>query len=133
MANERAAKSAAVSCRTALRMPTGSATSSETTIERSESVSVTGKRAAMSWPAGRLVQSEWPRSPRRSPPVHVTYCSTSGRSSPSRARSSAASLPYWNCSSIMSTTSPGIARMMANTKSETRTSVGTTSSSRFSA
>src|SRR5438309_1896312 len=127
----RATKSAGVSWRAADSTPTGRAMTSANVSAKAASVSVTGSRWPISSSTGRRVQSDSPRSPRATWPSQSTYCTYSGRSRPSLARSSARSRAYAFSESMSWTASPGISRGSVKTISEAISSDGIATSSRF--
>ncbi len=82
--------------RTADRMPIGTAIVNEMAIANSDSSSVTGRRASKPSTAGSRVRIDRPKSPCRARPSHLTYCTGTGSSSPSSARTA-----WYICRSLM--------------------------------
>src|SRR5437879_2998766 len=131
MAVLRAKKSASESWRVAEITPTGSAMARAKVSAKPASVSVTGSRWPISSSTGRRVHSDSPRSPRATWPSQSTYCTYSGRSRPSLARSSAMSRAYAFSESMSWTASPGMSRGSVKTISEAISSDGIATSTRF--
>src|SRR2546425_1765123 len=90
---------------------------------RSVSGSVTGRRLRMRRPPGRSYWIDTPRSPRTAPASQSTYCTASGRFSPSASRSRAAASGLPSVPMIRAAGSPGSTRMTTKTSSETNTRV----------
>src|SRR5213594_3827100 len=98
--------------------PTGMAIRSAEESPNTASSNVSGSRWPISSSTGRFVHSDSPRSPRTARPSHSTYCTGSGRSRPSFARSSSRSLAYAFSASMSTTTSPGMSRGSVKTISD---------------
>src|SRR5712691_7527100 len=116
-------------------MPKGMASSTETTVAARASSRDRGRRRSSSSMTGCPVQSELPKSRRSTPHSHVPNCTTKGWSSPSRWRMSASCLgsmlPAWSPPKISRATSPGMTRMITNTRAAAPSKVGTIRRSRF--
>ena len=125
-----APESIAVPRHTAAAMPSGSATSSATNIAAPASSAVAGMREATCETTGSPVRSDVPRSPRTAPDRNPTYCSSSGRSSPSRRRSSSTSACGAVSPSIACAGSPGMRWIREKTRVATPNSTGTVSTRR---
>src|SRR5689334_17460506 len=108
----------------------GSAMTSAISVAYRASSAVSGSRCASSWATGRRVHSDSPRSPRTARPSQPTYCTCSGRSSPSLARSSSMSLAYDVSASMSCTASPGISRGSVKTMNEAMSNDGTATTRR---
>src|SRR6266478_5280424 len=67
--------------RAAARAPAPTPTTTETSVAARARRTVAGRRSATTSVTGRCWRYERPRSPRRRRPIHVAYCTTSGRSS----------------------------------------------------
>ena len=93
---------------------------------------VTAARAPTCAVMERPVSMEVPKSPRTSAPHQSRYCTGSGRSSPSSARSCATRSGGEFTPAITAATSPGRMRNMANTATEMASNATTNSSSRRS-
>ncbi len=84
-------------------------------IENSVRKKVGSARSARAVSTGMLRKIDSPRSPRASWPRKSTYCTASGRSSPSRARNAAMSCCVASGPSMTAAGSPGATRTMTNT------------------
>ena len=116
--------------RTAATTPRGTATVRATSSAPPVSCSVGPRRSAIRPATGSPVLNDRPKSPRNAAPAHVTYCSASGRSRPSRRRIWAAA--SGENSPPMSTASgpPGAKRMRVKRMIETPTSMSAAKPSR---
>src|SRR5262245_10363931 len=116
-------------------MPRGIAISTDTNVAAMASSSESGSRIKSSSMTGHPVQSELPKSNRMTPQSHVPNWTISGWSRPRRWRMSASCLAsIWPPASppkIRSATSPGMTRMITNTRAAAPSRVGTISRSRF--
>ena len=84
----------------------------------SPSSTVAGKRSTTTSRAGDLTRIDWPKSPRSTLPRKTAYCTGSGRSRPSSARTRANSLRGASGGSSSGTGSPD-SRITTNTTVET--------------
>src|SRR5216684_3031207 len=116
-------------------MPRGIEISTETMVARSASSRERGKRISSSSMTGCPVQSDVPKSNRSTPQSHVPNCTYSGSSRPSRWRMAASCFgSMWPAASppkMSRATSPGMTRMIRNTRVAAPSSVGTINRSRL--
>src|SRR5919201_2601999 len=104
------------------------ASTTETIVARTASSRLRGRRISSSSTTGRPVHSEVPKSRCATPQSQLPNCTTSGWSSPSRrcmAASCARSMWPASPPRIRRATSPGMTRMITNTREATPSSVGT--------
>ena len=126
-----AARSIQVLCHTAASRPSARPTTLAITMAVAASSSVLGSCSAISWMTGRRVKIERPKSPATARVTKRTYCSGSGSSRRSWARSSR------SCSGVAlaplrmaSTGSPGSRWTIEKTTTDTPTITGTDSKMR---
>jgi hypothetical protein len=112
-------RSSQVPWRSPARTPEPTPMTTASTIAVSARASVGGAASRMLVVTGRPVNSDSPRSPRNTPPSHDTYCSTTGRFSPScsRIRSTSATVAF--SPAMTSAGSPGMSLTMRKVRSET--------------
>ena len=129
-ARRLAAASTTVPLRTAETMPAGMPIRSAMAIEQTASSMVTGSFEASSSRTGMRLRSDSPKSPRSTRPSQRPYCTGIGRSRWYRARMAATATG--SCSSPASATaaSPGRSCWSEKISTETKKSVGTSTTSR---
>ena len=116
--------------RVAAATPSATPTALESTSAVAVSSSVACSRVRTSPSTGRFIQSERPRSPRATWPIHVRYCTCSGSFSPRSARRRARSSRVACEPSMISAGSPGERCSTMKMMTDTPASTGTSSRSR---
>ncbi|MNV69252.1 hypothetical protein D3C71_1621560 [compost metagenome] len=114
----------------AAAIPSGSETSSATSMVEAASDSVGSIRWAISEEIGMLLMMECPISPCSRVPTQMKNCSSNGRSSPRLTRMRSMSATDACSPAITAAGSPGVRRSNRNTNTATMTTTGTVASRR---